>query len=124
MILRFFLMILINSLALFAVHLILGEHFEISQYWGYGVVGAFVGILNSVVRPILSLLALPLVIITFGFFLTLINVFLLYCTQIIFNDILVLGFDFIIERTFSTYLISAALLSFLNWVLHFFLGKK
>lgn len=124
MITRFILMILINGIALYGVHYLLGENFVIDPLWGYALIGGVMGILNAIVKPILSLLALPLVIITFGFFLTLINIFLLYCTQIFFSEIFTIGVSFTISGGFMSYLIVAVLLSFLNSILHFFLGKK
>jgi len=117
-------MIVINALALYAVHYILQDNFIISPLWGYAAVGLVLGVLNAIAKPILSLLALPLVIITFGLFLSVINIFLLYFTEFLFSDILTIGVNFTIRGGFLSYGIAAILLSFINSILHFFIGKK
>jgi putative membrane protein len=68
---------LINTLAVFvAAEIVTGIR---GDTFGTLVVAAFLlGVLNAFLRPLLVLLALPLVIVTFGFFFFIINGLLLY----------------------------------------------
>jgi putative membrane protein len=67
----------INTLAvLVAVYIVKGIHYN--KPLDLCVASLLLGILNAVLRPILLLLALPLVIFTLGLFMLVINAFLLY----------------------------------------------
>lgn len=76
---RFFQSWLINTLAvLAAVYIVPGIHFKDNSVWTPLVVSLVFGILNAFIRPILMLLALPLLILTLGLFTLVVNAFLLY----------------------------------------------
>jgi putative membrane protein len=67
----------INTLAvLVAVYWLKGIHYE--KPLDLLVASLLLGILNAVLRPILMFLALPLLIVTLGFFTLIINALLLY----------------------------------------------
>lgn len=84
-ILKIIILIAGNALALYlADRLIPG--FEITTgYIGFIKVGITLGIMNFFIRPIIKLLSLPLIIITFGLFSLAINIFLLYYTSYLFD---------------------------------------
>jgi putative membrane protein len=68
---------LINTLAvLMAVYLVKGIHYE--KPLDLVVASLLLGVLNAVFRPILLLLALPLLVFTLGLFILVINALLLY----------------------------------------------
>jgi putative membrane protein len=68
---------LINTLAvLTAVYVVKGIRYE--QPLDLIMASLLLGILNSVLRPLLMLLALPLLIVTLGLFMLVINALLLY----------------------------------------------
>lgn len=70
---------LINTLAvLIAVYVIPGIRLKDHSLLTPFVVSLVLGILNAVIRPILMLLALPLLILTLGLFMLVINALLLY----------------------------------------------
>jgi putative membrane protein len=70
---------LINTLAvLVAVELLPGLHFQGHDLWSPFVTSLVLGILNAFIRPVLMLLALPLLIVTLGLFTLVINASLLY----------------------------------------------
>jgi putative membrane protein len=73
--------LLINAVALFAaVKLIPGMHF--TGGIGQLLIVAFVfGLVNAVVRPILTLLSCPLIVVTLGLFLLVINAVMLWLTS-------------------------------------------
>jgi len=70
---------LILTLAVWvAVHLVPGIAYD---HWQNLLIAALVlGILNAFVKPIILLISLPLILVTFGFFLVLINTLLLKAT--------------------------------------------
>ncbi len=69
---------LINTLAvLAAVYIVPGVKFENHNFWTPFVTSLVLGILNAFIRPIMMLLALPLLIFTLGLFMLVINALLL-----------------------------------------------
>ena len=71
---------LVNALALWvAVALLPGLHFD-RGIGGLLVVAAVFGIVNALLRPILTVLSCPLVVVTLGLFLLVINGVLLWVT--------------------------------------------
>ena len=67
----------INTLAvLVAVYLVSGIHYE--KWLDLFAASLVLGILNTVIRPVLMFLALPLLIFTLGLFTLIINALLLY----------------------------------------------
>jgi putative membrane protein len=68
---------LVNTLAvLVAAHLVPGIRYD--TVGGLLVASLLLGILNSFVRPVLMLISLPLLVLTLGLFMLLINALLLY----------------------------------------------
>jgi putative membrane protein len=71
---------LINILAIYAaVWLVPGIEFE-GPGWQLGVIAAVFGLINVALRPLLTLLTCPLIILTFGLFGLVINAILLALT--------------------------------------------
>lgn len=61
--------------------------------WGSALIGALVlGFVNAVVRPLMVLLTLPLTIVTFGFFLLVVNALMLWLAAALVPGIRVQGF--------------------------------
>jgi putative membrane protein len=74
----------ITSLALFAAAwLIPGIHVEGTAWVVYAVMAVILGLINAIVRPILKLLTCPLIILTLGLFVLLINGFTLWLSSLI-----------------------------------------
>lgn len=121
MIKRIILSVLLNALTLFLVQLVLGKDvFFIDPVWGFFAVGAVMGILNGAIKPLLALLSLPVIFITFGLFLSLINLALLFVNEYLFREILTVGVHFSISGGFWTYLFASLLISAINGIFHFF----
>ena len=80
------------------------------DYWILIVAGLIFGLVNFFLKPIIKLLALPVIIITLGIALFFINLFMLYITSWI-----VSGFD--IDR-FRSAIWATIIISAVNWVLH------
>lgn len=80
------------------------------------IAGIFIGILNMIVKPLLQLMSLPLIILTFGLFLLLINTFIFYLT------IQLMRGGEIIVASGLAYLVGALVFSIVNTVEHVVLG--
>ena len=78
---------LISTLAIFiAVLIVPGIEFA-GPGWQLGVVAAIFGLVNVLLRPILTLLTCPLILLTFGLFGLVINALLLELTSLIASNI-------------------------------------
>src|SRR3989344_5970971 len=99
----------INVFALLIVaYLVPG--FRLTSLWSAVVAAVVIGVVNTFIKPILQLIALPISVLTFGLFAFLINVFLLWGTSKI-----VPGFEI---GGFTTAIIASILLSLVSWLLH------
>jgi putative membrane protein len=74
----------INTLAvLVAVYVVPGLRFKDDSLWTPFVTSLVLGILNAFFRPVMMFLALPLLIVTLGLFMLIINALLLYLTGLL-----------------------------------------
>jgi putative membrane protein len=81
------------------------------ERWGPLLLGAAVlGIANTILKPILALLTLPLIVITLGLFYFVLNIAMLALAEWITPDFSIDGF--------WTYVGSAIVISIVNWVLY------
>jgi len=78
---KIILLVISNAIALYiADRLIPGFSIE-TNYIGFLKIGAVLGLINTIIRPVLKLLSLPLILLSFGLFSIIINIFLLYITS-------------------------------------------
>ncbi len=92
---------LISTLAIFvAVYLIPGIGF-VGPGWQLGIVAAVFGLVNAALRPLLTLLTCPLIILSLGLFGLVINALLLLLTARIAAG---LGVQFTVDSFFSAFL--------------------
>jgi putative membrane protein len=89
---------------------------EIEGVWPLVIGGAVLGIANSIVKPILTLLALPLVILTLGLALFAINVAMLALAEWIAPDFSIDGF--------WTYIGATIIVWLANYLLHGLFGLR
>ena len=80
------------------------------DYWVLIVAGLVFGLVNFLVKPIVKLLALPVIILTLGVALFFINLLMLYITSWI-----VSGFDL---DSFRSALWATLIITVVNWILH------
>ncbi len=74
-----------NSLALYAAYYMV-PGFVISGGWKeYLLAGAFLGLLNLIVKPSLKMISMPIIILTLGLFTLVINGLLLWTVDYIFD---------------------------------------
>lgn len=99
----------INVFALLVVEYLV-PGFVLSGFSAAIVAAIVIGIVNTFIKPILQLIALPISILTFGIFAFVINVFLLWGSSMV-----VPGFEI---SSFTTALIASVVLTFVSWFLH------
>jgi putative membrane protein len=112
--------ILINAAALWvAVQLIDGIDF-VGEWWKLLLVAVAFSLLNTYLRPILRILSIPLTLMTFGFFLLVINALMLLLTSAI-SDQLGLGFR---VNDFLAALLGAIVVAIVGLVLSMIVGTS
>ena len=111
--------ILINAAALWLAAMILPNIALTSDLLGILVVAIIFGLVNALIRPIVSLLALPITILTLGLFTLVINTIMLLITAGIAGDLLsIQGGAF--ERLWYAFLgsiIISIVSTILSWIL-------
>jgi putative membrane protein len=86
----------------------------IDGWWPLLLGAAVLGIANTIVKPILTLLTLPLVIVTLGLFYFVINVLMLALAEWIAPDFSIDGF--------WTYVGATIVVSIVNWAMYWIYG--
>ena len=99
-----------NAVALYVAAWLLSGVTYGDQGWTLLVAAAVFTLVNMWLRPVVRLLSLPLIIVTLGLFLFVVNVLMLYVT-----DWLVGDFEI---RSFGAGVLAAIVVSVVNWVLH------
>ncbi len=102
-----------------AVRLLEGLHFEGSPLALLGL-ALLMGVLNVLVKPILTLLSLPLIVLTLGLFLLIVNALVLSLVIALSG---VLGIDFTSDG-FGWTMLGAVVISLVSWGLEALLGPR
>lgn len=106
---RLIIRLAINVFALFVVEYLVPGFF-LKDLWTAVVAAVAIGIVNTFIKPVLQLIALPISLVTLGIGAFLINVLLLWGTSK-----LVPGF---VIESFYTAIIASIVLSLVTWFLH------
>lgn len=104
---KYWQVIVINTLTFLALSGFLHQSFYVENIWIALAASFVLSVLNMAVKPILSLLSLPITILTLGLFSIVINASMLSLTSLIVGS----GFQF---RTFGTTILVAIILSFVS----------
>jgi putative membrane protein len=107
LIFRLLVALAINAAALWVAN-VLFDSVHISGFWAYFVGALVLGIANGIIKPILAILTLPLIIITLGLFLLVINIAMVALAEWIAPDFSIDGF--------WTYVGVVAIVWLVNWV--------
>jgi putative membrane protein len=105
---------LFNTVALFVATWLLSGLSYGSDWWALLIAGLVFTIVNFFVKPVLAILSIPFIIVTFGIFYFLINVFMLYLTHWIVPQFTI--------ATFWWAALAAIIISAVNGILHMFFG--
>ncbi len=117
---RFILRLAINIIAiLIAVSIVPGLELT-GPWWALAVVALIFGLINTALRPLLLLLALPFVILTLGIFMLLINALMLYLTSSLAE---VFGIGLHID-SFLSAIVGALVISVVSIVLNLLSGES
>ena len=107
----FFLRVLIalatNALALWVAGRLF-DGVEIHGFWAYAIGSVALGFANGVLRPVLTILTLPLVILTLGFFYLLINIGMIALVAWVTPNFSVHGFWDYVGTVFIVWLVNWA----------------
>lgn len=115
--------LLVNGLALFLASRVLDGLIFTGGIPTYLIVGAIVGALNIVAKPILKILSFPLIFLTGGLFLIVINALILYFAQHLLTIMDFTGLSMTVDKPL-TYLFAAAIFGVANWLIHWFLKDE
>lgn len=114
--------ILINMGALWAVSLIL-DKFQYTGGWIFLLIaGVLIGLLNTLVKPIIKLLSFPLVFFSAGLFLIVINAAMLAILDYVLGVLDFTNIDLQVEGIL-TYLWAAIIFGLVNWLENWILKK-
>lgn len=111
---RFAMRWLFNVAALFVAAWVLAGVSYGHDWWTLLIAGLVFTIVNAFIKPVLTFLSIPFIIVTLGIFYFLLNILMLYIT-----DWLVTDFDI---RTFWWGALAALIVSITNAVLHMVFG--
>ena len=76
----FVLRIMINALSIAAAVKVVNGLTFTGEWWKMIIIGAVFGIINSLIKPLVTLFAFPLIILTLGLFTLIVNAFMLLIT--------------------------------------------
>jgi len=98
--------IIANSLALYLATLLVPNFLVSGGIKEYALAGLVLALLNMLVRPLLKLISLPFIIITFGLFTVAINAFMIWLVDV--------SFDFVSIETFMALFWATMIVSAVN----------
>ena len=117
---HFLLRLLINAAALWvAIQLVAGIDYR-GNGWSLLLVALIFGVLNASVRPLLKLLSLPILILTLGLFIFVINALMLLLTGWV-SGVLGLGFH---VSGFGAAFLGGLVVSIVSLLLSLFTGER
>ncbi len=112
---RFILRLLINTLSiLLLAYLIPG--IIVSNFWAALFMAIILGIVNALIRPIVSILTLPIKVLTLGLFVLVINALMLLLASYFVNGVEI--------NSFASAFWGALIISIISWLTNQFLKKK
>ena len=85
----FLIRILGNSVAIYAAYFWVPGFVIVGGIKEYLLAGVLLGLLNKIVKPPIKLLAMPLIILTLGLFLVVINALMLWLVDYAFNFVII-----------------------------------
>lgn len=115
--------IVLNGLALYLSTLFITDIAYTGGLKFFVVGGVIIGILNTFIKPIMKLLALPFIFMSAGLFIIVINAIIFWLTVKLVDVISISDVTVIIESPW-TYLWAAVIFGLVNWVLHLIIHNK
>lgn len=112
--------IVLNGAALFLLMWLFHEVTYTGGYTFFIVGGVILGVLNGIIKPIIKVLSLPLIVITGGVFLIVINAGLLWFLSY-FLDVIQFREVSLTFPSLGSYAIGGLAFGLINWVEHIFI---
>jgi len=107
--------VIMNALVLWGVTQLLPAYLLIEGgIIAYVIPGLFLGVLNSVFKPLLKLLSLPFIVLTAGLFSIVINAFILFVLEYSANIFKIGDMVFDVQGGFMAYAVTSFVLAFMN----------
>lgn len=106
--------LLVNAAALWAAAYVVDGMSLTGDWMGILIVAAIFGVVNAIIRPIVTLLSLPALLLTLGLFTLVINAIMLQITDALTESLTVDGG--------WTGIVAALVISVVSWALSSFLG--
>jgi putative membrane protein len=103
-----------NVVALFVASWVVSGITYGDRWWTLLIAGAVFTFVNAFVKPILTLLSIPFIVVTLGLFYFLINILMLYLTDWIVDDFKI--------KSFGSAVLGAIIVSLVNWILYHAFG--
>ena len=97
--------ILANSIAIYAATLLVPGFYVIGGWTDFLLAGLALGLLNFFVKPILKLVSFPMIVLTLGLFLIIINAIVIWLLGVVFSFVVI---DNLISLMFATIIIAVA----------------
>lgn len=113
---RFIVRILGNTLALYLCANFLDGFFFPENWLALFLAGFTLALFNAVLKPFLKFISAPLIILTFGLFTIVINIFILWLLTKFISELQI--------DTFWAYFWGTVIISLINWILSPLLKKK
>lgn len=117
---QFIIRTIVTAIALWiAVELIPGIAYN-GAWWGLLLVALVFGFINALVRPALVILSFPLIVLTLGLFIFVLNAFLLWMTGQVSGA---LGLDFVVTGFWAA-VVGGVIVGVVSTVLNLLVGTK
>jgi len=123
MIKKIILGIILNGLALYVVTQLFSD-LQYTGGWKFFIIGGIViGLLNTLVKPLMKILSLPFIILTAGLFSFVINIIIFWLTVKVINGIHFSDVSVMVVGIW-TYIFAGLVLGIVNWLLHIFIPNR
>ncbi len=106
---RLFLLWACNIAAIFVASIFIGGVDYADKFWVLAFAGLVFGLVNFLLKPIVKLLALPLIVLTLGIALFFVNLFMLYITTWIVGPFTIQSFSDAVWATIIIWAVNAVL---------------
>ena len=120
---RILITILANALGLFLVSRILDGFVFEGGFIAPVVTAVILSVLNFLLKPIIKLLSFPMVFLSGGLFLIVINAFLIYLSVYVLQVMDIEGVSLMVDGAL-TYVLAAVILGLANWLIHWFIKEE
>ncbi|MDP4008025.1 MAG: phage holin family protein [Candidatus Peregrinibacteria bacterium] len=110
--------ILLNTLAFYAVTKVVPQ---VTYEGGWGLLiftGALLGFLNAFIKPVIKVFSFPIIFLSGGLFLVVINAAILWLLVNLFDVLAINEFNIIMAGGGVTYLYAGAVFGVINWLEH------